>query len=95
MTDRKRAAAWNAEWARQVRREDAYLKQNAEVKEPKLNRLLAEKAPPSLRETLEGAFVKSFGVIFQRGALPWSGPSPGGSWSSSTRSTATQWGCGG
>lgn len=58
---------WKKEWDSVLKTEEAYIKKGAEKKSSMLNRLLEEKVPAKLRETLETAFEKSFQLIFEKG----------------------------
>ncbi|MEG1902302.1 MAG: EcsC family protein [Clostridium sp.] len=62
-----RESPWEKEWNRLVKQENAYLKQGTAKKDSALNRLLAEKVPPKLQETLNAAFAKAFRLVFDKG----------------------------
>lgn len=59
--------AWQKEWNRLIKREHAYLNRGAVKKTSALNKLLAEKVPPKLQDTLNLAFSKAFRLIFEKG----------------------------
>lgn len=68
MSPKKKLTPWEKEWALLVKKENQWLAQNAQYKPSALNRLLEGKVPPKLQHTLEGAFLKAFGLIFDKGA---------------------------
>ncbi len=55
------------ELARLKKQEERYLAQRTEEREPIWNRLLAEKVPEKLQETLHTAFAKAFRLVFEKG----------------------------
>lgn len=64
---RSAKSPWQAEWERALRQEARFLKQ-AEGREPALlNRMLADKVPEKLRETLTAAFSRAFDLVLNRG----------------------------
>lgn len=65
--DKLERSPWKKEWNRLVKQENAYLKQGTAKKDSALNRLLAEKVPPKLQETLNAAFAKVFRLVFDKG----------------------------
>lgn len=67
MAKTKRPTAWEKEWALLQKREQTYLSKHAQYKQPKLNQLLEGKVPPKLQDTLDLAFTKAFGLIFEKG----------------------------
>ena len=50
-----------------MRQEQVLLKKKSKKRESKLNQILAEKVPEKLQDTLDGAFQKAFGIIFDKG----------------------------
>ncbi|MCI7300244.1 MAG: EcsC family protein [Clostridiales Family XIII bacterium] len=62
-----RKTAWEKEWANLERQEARFLKKHAQKKESFLNQKLEGKVPEKLQDTLDGAFVKAFEVVFQKG----------------------------
>lgn len=67
MPKQKRPTPWEKEWAAVLRQEQRYLNRYTQYKQPMLNRLLEGKVPPKLRDTLDGAFVKAFTLVFEKG----------------------------
>lgn len=59
---------WEKEWAQLSRRRRAYRVRNARRPPSRLNRFLSDKVPDKLQDTLDGAFVKAFGLIFEKGS---------------------------
>lgn len=61
--------AYRALW----KREQAFLRSHAEERSSVLDRLLEEKVPETLRDTLRAAFVKAFALVFEKGegAVRW------------------------
>ncbi|MDO5406275.1 MAG: EcsC family protein [Eubacteriales bacterium] len=55
------------EWARLNVQEERFLRKHLERKESFLNQKLEEKVPPKLQQTLDAAFAKAFGLIFEKG----------------------------
>lgn len=55
------------EWGDLRKKEERFLKKRSEKKESFLNRQLAEHVPDKLQNTLNLAFAKAFGLIFQKG----------------------------
>lgn len=55
------------EWRRVCREEAKYLRENSKVSESRLNRMLEDKIPDNLQDTLDAAFCKAFELIFQKG----------------------------
>lgn len=62
-----RLSAREKEWNRMVMAEKEFLLKGSTKKETKLNRILAEKVPDKLQETLDAAFAKAFETIFEKG----------------------------
>ena len=50
------------------RKEQKFLKKHEEQKDSFLNQKLAEKVPTKLQGTLDKAFAKAFGMIFEKGS---------------------------
>ena len=63
----RRKSAFEIEWEKLQKREEKFLKDHEERKDSFLNQKLAEKVPPKLQETLDKAFAKAFGLIFEKG----------------------------
>ncbi len=55
------------EWWQFRKKEQKFLADREEKKDSILNRFLAEKVPEKLQGTLDTAFAKAFGVIFEKG----------------------------
>lgn len=55
------------EWGKVVNRELAFLQKRAEKTDSRLNRLLEEKIPAGLQNTLDTAFGKAFRLVFEKG----------------------------
>lgn len=55
------------EWRRLLRREQAYLSAGAMKRTSALNKLLEQKVPQKLQETLDVAFAKAFFLVFSKG----------------------------
>jgi len=63
----QRKSPLELEWEKLQKKEQKFLKARAEQKESLLNQKLAEKVPPKLQGTLDKAFAKAFGMIFEKG----------------------------
>lgn len=63
----KRRTMMQKEWDLLMKKEAKFLKSREEKKESVLNRMLAEKVPDKLQETLDTAFFKAFTLIFEKG----------------------------
>ena len=63
----KRESAWTKEYRQVWRREQRFLERYETPAETALERKLDAKIPPALRETIHGAFVKAFEVVFKKG----------------------------
>lgn len=63
----QRKSPLELEWEKFQKKEQKFLKARAEQKESLLNQKLAEKVPPKLQGTLDKAFAKAFGMIFEKG----------------------------
>lgn len=63
----QRRSMMQKEWNLLMKKEEKFLKSRAEKKESVLNRMLAEKVPDKLQETLDAAFYKAFTLIFEKG----------------------------
>ena len=55
------------EWEKINKSEQSFVQARVQKKESFLNQKLAEKVPVKLQETLDNAFAKAFGVIFEQG----------------------------
>ncbi len=60
-------SAFDIEWRQFQKKEQKFFDQREEKKDSFLNRFLAEKVPAKLQGTLDSAFAKAFGVIFEKG----------------------------
>ena len=67
MIKRNKKSPLRAEMEAVLKKEQAFLKKNAEKKPSFLDRTLEEKVPARLQETLDKAFEKAFGVIYEKG----------------------------
>ena len=67
MIKRNKKSPLRAEMEAVLKKEQAFLKKNAEKKASFLDRTLEEKVPARLQETLDKAFEKAFGLIFEKG----------------------------
>ena len=65
MFQRKRAL--DIEWEKLQKREKRFLSARENQKESLINQKLEEKVPIKLQETLDKAFAKAFGLIFEKG----------------------------
>lgn len=63
----QKKSAFEAEWDKLNKKEQKFLKTRGEQKDSLLNQKLAEKVPPKLQGTLDKAFAKAFGMIFEKG----------------------------
>ena len=63
----QRKSPFEAEWEKLQKKEQKFLKAREEQKDSLLNQKLAEKVPPKLQGTLDKAFAKAFGMIFEKG----------------------------
>ena len=63
----QRKSPFDAEWEKLQKKEQKFLKAREEQKDSLLNQKLAEKVPPKLQGTLDKAFAKAFGMIFEKG----------------------------
>lgn len=59
-----KTTAWDKEWNKLLKAENAYIKNGINKKSSLINQGLEEKVPKKLKATLEAAFTKSFQVIF-------------------------------
>ena len=64
----KKQSPMEKERRRLERQEQAFLNSRAEKNASKLDRLLEDKIPEGLRRTLDGAFLKAFTLIFEKGS---------------------------
>lgn len=60
-------SALDMEWWQFRKKEKKFLESRAEKKDTFLNKKLEEKVPPKLQGTLDTAFAKAFGMIFEKG----------------------------
>ena len=63
----QKKSAFEAEWDKLNKKEQKFLKAREEQKDSLLNQKLAEKVPQKLQGTLDKAFAKAFGMIFEKG----------------------------
>lgn len=63
----QRKTPFEAEWEKLQKKEQKFLKEREEQKVSYLNQKLADKIPPKLQGTLDKAFAKVFGLIFEKG----------------------------
>lgn len=63
----QRKSPLELEWEKLQKKEQKFLKAREEQKDSLLNQKLAEKVPPKLQGTLDKAFAKAFGMIFEKG----------------------------
>lgn len=62
-----RKSALEKEWLKAVRDEENFLAKQLNKEDSKLNRLLEDKVPAGLQNTLDGAFAKAFHLVFEKG----------------------------
>ena len=67
MKEKLRKTPFQKEWDALCKREQAFLERRTLKKESALNRLLAEKVPEKLQQTLDSAFEKAFLLVFEKG----------------------------
>ncbi len=67
MYTRKKKTPFEREWEDLCRKEQHFLHKRQQKKEPALNRMLEQKVPPKLQQTLELAFEKAFALVFEKG----------------------------
>ena len=60
-------SALDTEWRQFQKKEQRFLANRAEKKDTVLNKKLEEKVPEKLQGTLDAAFAKAFGMIFEKG----------------------------
>ena len=63
----KKKTPFEREWEDLCRKEQHFLHKRQQKKEPALNRMLEQKVPPKLQQTLELAFEKAFALVFEKG----------------------------
>lgn len=63
----RKVSPWEKEWTALAKRERDWLHSNTQYKPPILTKLLEGKVPPKLQDTLDLAFAKAFGLIFEKG----------------------------
>ncbi len=64
---KKRMTPFEKELAKLLKDEEAFRKKYADKNDSLLNRLLADKVPAGLQNTLDSAFAKAFGLVFEKG----------------------------
>ena len=62
-----RLTPWQREWNALLKQEQKYINSRAHKKDSGLNRLLEDKVPEKLQDTLDAAFAKAFEAIFAKG----------------------------
>ncbi len=55
------------EWDKLIKQEASFLSKKAQKQQSKLNALLESKVPENLQSTLDKAFAKAFGLVFEKG----------------------------
>lgn len=60
-------SALEKEWMKLEKDENAFLNKSLHKEETKLNQFLEDKVPDGLQKTLDEAFAKSFGLVFEKG----------------------------
>ena len=63
----RKKSAFEVEWKKLLKKEEKFLKERREKKDSILNRKLSEVVPVKLQDTLDKAFAKAFGMIFEKG----------------------------
>ena len=63
----QKKSPFQLEWEKLQKKEQKFLKEREEKKDSFLNRKLSEKVPSKLQGTLDKAFAKAFGMIFEKG----------------------------
>ena len=63
----QKKTALEREWVRLEKQEARFLSLRAAKQETRLNRMLEEKVPEKLQDTLNTAFAKAFSLIFEKG----------------------------
>ena len=63
----RKKSAFEIEWQKLQKKEEKFLKDRREKKDSLLNRKLSEIVPDKLQGTLDKAFAKAFGMIFEKG----------------------------
>lgn len=63
----QKRSPFELEWEKVQKREQKFLKERKEKKDSFLNQKLADKVPSKLQGTLDKAFAKAFGMIFEKG----------------------------
>ncbi len=64
---RYKKSAYEVEWEKLNKKEQKYLQAREAKKDSLLNQKLSEKVPVKLQSTLDKAFAKAFGMIFEKG----------------------------
>ena len=67
MAKTRKVTPWEKEWTALAKRDGDWLRTNAQYKPPVLTKFLEDKIPPKLQDTLDLAFAKAFGLIFEKG----------------------------
>ena len=67
MIKRRKKSTRTVEMEAVLKKEQAFLKRNEEKNASFLDRTLEAKVPARLQETLDKAFEKAFGLIFEKG----------------------------
>lgn len=60
-------SAIEKEWIKLEKDENAFLNKNLHKEQSKLNQFLEDKVPAGLQKTLDEAFAKAFGLVFEKG----------------------------
>ena len=63
----QKKSPFDLEWEKLLKREQKFIIEREEKKVNFLNQKLSEKVPDKLQSTLDKAFVKAFGTVFQKG----------------------------
>lgn len=66
----KKKTAWDKAYRAVWRREERYLRHYEKKQPTKLEEKIGELAPDKIVETLHAAFIKAFGVVFEKGTGP-------------------------
>lgn len=64
---KKSKTPYQKEWDAMIKKEQRLLEKRRQKKETAMNRLLSEKVPEKLQDTLDAAFEKAFHLIFEKG----------------------------
>lgn len=63
----QKKSPFDSEWEKLLKREQKFIIEREEKKVNFLNQKLSEKVPDKLQSTLDKAFIKAFGTVFQKG----------------------------